>query len=280
MTKIYYFLCLVVFFLVAQQPVLALEIITPIQVEIVESPAQKSIHLQNTYGTSNYYKCYESNHCGNVSSAPGAQSSCLSLIELCLIEMQRQEKVIEAITDGFSNSAVQCPAKTVNQNGICVCDKAKGYVSQNGGCYLPIAGIVPQKSNDQVCQDSYGSNSNWKGTKSSSGGLNCGCNNGYQYNKELNQCAVMENVIAPQSEPIKNAPTAVKPLSDNSSISNLVIVATTTRQATGSPERPLESVNATTDTNSQVSIKSVLKDIVRQGLLPWIFISISQWFQR
>lgn len=51
-----------------------------------------------------------------------------------------------------------------------------------------IAPTTPTKSNDQICQDSYGLNSGWDGTRGSNGGLNCVCNNGYAWNTQRTGC--------------------------------------------------------------------------------------------
>lgn len=57
---------------------------------------------------------------------------------------------------------------------------------------------VPVKTNDQVCQDSFGSNSNWDGTKTSDGQLNCACKIGFTWNAERTSCVF---VPAPSSAP-------------------------------------------------------------------------------
>ena len=48
----------------------------------------------------------------------------------------------------------------------------------------------PIKTNNQICQDSYGLNSYWDGTKDSNGNLNCGCNAGYGWNITRTVCVI------------------------------------------------------------------------------------------
>lgn len=55
--------------------------------------------------------------------------------------------------------------------------------------------IVTPKSNDQICQSSFGSNSNWGGTKNDKGGLTCDCNTGYQWNEQRTSCVLNYNKI-------------------------------------------------------------------------------------
>ena len=80
---------------------------------------------------------------------------------------------------------------TSGSNGGLNCDCKSGYTWNEQRTNCDIAPIVPIKTNDQSCQDSYGSNSNWSGTKSSTGGLNCGCKSGYQWNQERTQCIIV-----------------------------------------------------------------------------------------
>lgn len=51
------------------------------------------------------------------------------------------------------------------------------------------------KSNDQICQDKYGLNNVWNGTKNNQGGLNCGCKEGYQWNEQGTSCVLDYNKI-------------------------------------------------------------------------------------
>lgn len=48
--------------------------------------------------------------------------------------------------------------------------------------------VVPSKTNDQQCQDSFGSNSSFTGQKKTDGGLICGCESGYDWNNNQTSC--------------------------------------------------------------------------------------------
>jgi hypothetical protein len=69
------------------------------------------------------------------------------------------------------------------QSGKAVCGCGSGYTwnSDRTAC-------VVQESNDQICQDKYGANSDWDGTTNSQGGLNCGCQSGYIWNSDQTAC--------------------------------------------------------------------------------------------
>jgi hypothetical protein len=70
---------------------------------------------------------------------------------------------------------------TKNSAGGLNCGCKGGYVSSGNGQVCVVVPVVPVKTNDQICQDSYGSNSNWAGTKNGEGKINCGCQTGYVY---------------------------------------------------------------------------------------------------
>ena len=48
--------------------------------------------------------------------------------------------------------------------------------------------IVKTKTNEQICQDKYGSNSIWSGTTNSKGGAICDCISGYEFNSSGTEC--------------------------------------------------------------------------------------------
>jgi len=48
------------------------------------------------------------------------------------------------------------------------------------------------KTNDQKCEDSWGSNSSYTGQKNTNGGLICGCKNGYGWNGTQTSCVVIQ----------------------------------------------------------------------------------------
>ena len=61
------------------------------------------------------------------------------------------------------------------------------YSSPNAPAIKPV--VLP-KTNNQICQSSFGVNSNWDGTKDSNGKLNCGCKTGYLWNDQAKSCVV------------------------------------------------------------------------------------------
>jgi hypothetical protein len=48
--------------------------------------------------------------------------------------------------------------------------------------------VIPAKTNEQVCQDDFGVNSSWDGTKTTDGRLNCACKIGYSLNDQRTSC--------------------------------------------------------------------------------------------
>jgi len=49
--------------------------------------------------------------------------------------------------------------------------------------------VFKTRTNEQICQDAYGSNSVWSGTTNSKGGAICGCASGYEFNtSETRMC--------------------------------------------------------------------------------------------
>ena len=85
--------------------------------------------------------------------------------------------------------------------------------------------VVPQKTNDQICQKNYGLNSNWDGTKTNDGRLQCSCQSGYQWNQGQSSCVVMPKPkITPESSVMKkdskSSERTNQQSSLNSSISN------------------------------------------------------------
>jgi len=66
---------------------------------------------------------------------------------------------------------------------MCQCNVGYQPNSTNDGCVL-----APVKSNTQVCQDSFGINVDWDGTKAANGDLNCNCKTGYIWNSGRTAC--------------------------------------------------------------------------------------------
>jgi hypothetical protein len=84
---------------------------------------------------------------------------------------------------------------------MCQCDTGYQPNATNDGCKL-----APVKSNTQVCQDSFGINVDWDGTKAANGDLNCNCKTGYVWNTGRTAC--MLPPPTPTPDPI--VPTAPK----------------------------------------------------------------------
>ena len=90
-------------------------------------------------------------------------------------------------------------------DGHRVCDCKTGYVwnDQKTGCIIaplvPVKTIAPIKSNDQICSDEYGLNSNWDGTKTDDGKINCGCKNGYLWDEQRTICIKKQEKQTPSS---------------------------------------------------------------------------------
>ena len=116
--------------------------------------------------------------------------------------------------DGYvqSSSGTSCQIKqnqTKQKGALCngnywnACPVGDNFVCPSIGsayCETP-------KTNDQTCQDSYGTNSNWDGTKNDQGGLNCGCKTSYQWDQEQTQCISIPKTETATSL-ISNAPVS------------------------------------------------------------------------
>lgn len=74
--------------------------------------------------------------------------------------------------------AVHSTCVADDPNNAWVCDE--GYVESGNYCVVS-APVVPQKTNDEICQDKYGWNTYWDGTY-------CQCNNNYIWNKTNTAC--------------------------------------------------------------------------------------------
>ena len=75
----------------------------------------------------------------------------------------------------------------INKNGgIGGCGCKPGYQFEYGNYGQCVAMLI--KSNDQICQNNYGLDSNWNGTKNDTGGLICDCKTGYEWNQERTAC--------------------------------------------------------------------------------------------
>lgn len=71
--------------------------------------------------------------------------------------------------------------------GYCDCPSGYAFNEARTRCDL-----LPAKTNDQVCQDSFGSNSGWDGTKTRDDRLNCSCRSGFEWNEQRTSCVVAQ----------------------------------------------------------------------------------------
>lgn len=81
----------------------------------------------------------------------------------------------------------------LSNNGKAICGCKQGYVANSNGtnsCIISTPMPTPTKTNDQICQDSFGLNVGWDGSKNSAGGLICDCKTGYVWNDERTACII------------------------------------------------------------------------------------------
>ncbi len=86
----------------------------------------------------------------------------------------------------YTGSTYSCPINShtsSTDSTKCQCDSGYQISSTKDACVS-----VPTKTNNQVCADKYRVNSNWDGTKTADGLLNCGCETGSQWNPEKTAC--------------------------------------------------------------------------------------------
>lgn len=237
----------------------------------------------------------------------------------------------------------------IGDNGRIICDCKIGYIwnTQRTGCV--IKPIAPLKTNDQICNDSYGINSNWDGTITDDGKISCNCKAGYKWNQEMTQCTKVDNNMASIVNTVKENPSipAVDPniVKDLSSSSNVELIGvlripgvlrecpnTSCKIIRYYTETASVAIITTDDSNEWYRVKArnddgefligwmsqslftedfreklkkdnsqqqileassldnvvkdkklkqgVFRDIMKQGLLPWLFKSINQWFKK
>jgi len=90
---------------------------------------------------------------------------------------------------------------------MCQCDAGYQPNATKDGCSLS-----PIKSNTQVCQDSFGINVDWDGTKATNGDLNCNCKTDYVWNSGRTACILPPTIPTPTTSvtPEISTPTAPK----------------------------------------------------------------------
>jgi len=79
----------------------------------------------------------------------------------------------------------------------CLCNTGYQTNLAKNGCV-----VIPAKTNEQICKDSYGLNSSWDGTKSIDGKINCNCAVGYAWNVKKTGCVLPPAVPAKTNEQI------------------------------------------------------------------------------
>ncbi len=185
----------------------------------------------------------------------------------------------QVCSDAYGTNSNWDGIKTNDGKISCGCKSGYVWNAQRTNCI--VAPAVPTKTNDQICQDNYGSNSNWDGTKSNAGGLNCGCKTGYQWNQGKTQCVKIDSI----GNTVKKNPSAVvKPSVSNPVISNPAVIASTTTVDTTNTEQAIRIKNTQSQpeaiTNKQPSKQSVFKNIKDQVFFPWLFNSVRHWFRK
>ncbi|GEM_PF-2373607 len=112
-------------------------------------------------------------------------------------------------SSGYSQQDIEdllksfCPANShtsATDSTICQCDAGYQPNATKDGCSL-----APIKSNIQVCQDGFGVNVDWDGTKAANGDLNCNCKAGYIWNAGRSACILPPAIPTP---PKISTPTA------------------------------------------------------------------------
>lgn len=86
----------------------------------------------------------------------------------------------------YPTSSNNCPInshESTSDSAKCECDIGFQTNLAMNACVA-----IPIKTNDQACQDSYGLNSKWEGTKTSDNLLNCACQIGYDWNTSRTSC--------------------------------------------------------------------------------------------
>jgi S1-C subfamily serine protease len=67
---------------------------------------------------------------------------------------------------------------------VCGCDTGYKWNSAQTACV-----VIPEETNDQKCQDQYGTYSDWSGQTDSNGRPTCDCQTGYSWDGSGNECA-------------------------------------------------------------------------------------------
>ncbi len=187
----------------------------PINVQISQDPyeqkRQENLSLESQlkaqYGYNIYISC-KASVCGSYDYGDSyAVGSCLAQLEswlgmgYCQAQREQTIKNIQTVTpiapvktnDQICQGSFGSSSKwdgTKNNAGGLNCNCQTGYIWNGQRTSCVIAPIAPVKTNDQVCQSSFGSSSNWDGTKNNAGELNCSCKTGFVWNEQKNVCII------------------------------------------------------------------------------------------
>ncbi|OGG53828.1 hypothetical protein A2851_01390 [Candidatus Kaiserbacteria bacterium RIFCSPHIGHO2_01_FULL_53_29] len=102
-----------------------------------------------------------------------------------------------------------------SQNAL-ICDCLSGYVWNSNKTACVFVQLVLPKTNNQLCQDSYGKHSVWHGTMNAEGGAVCDCATGYKWNDGQAACiAIPKAPVAPVVQPpVDQSPDKDKIIAD------------------------------------------------------------------
>lgn len=147
---------------------------------------QQENNLKSTYGLSNFYSC-SSDRSSQDLSDPHSMTQYLNTVKYCL--------ELKSINGSNTRQSTFLRDQQAKQSGtLCngqywnACSGGKNFVCPSAGdayCEVP-------KTNDQMCREGYGVNSNWDGvTKYKDGAPVCGCKDGYSWNDQRTSCIVV-----------------------------------------------------------------------------------------
>lgn len=184
-----------------------------------EQNSNKASSLSSTFGYTNYFSCYSQLCIGKDLSDPWTETLCLSSVEICLLSRKCQEHATYqggscscdsgyfgrdnkcmtgteiCILDGGAHRVYLGSVNEITHMLSCGCES--GYEWINSRCV-----IKATKTNDQICSDAYGINSNWDGTTTKEGKINCGCKSGYIWNTQQASCIIKQVVVVKTNDQI------------------------------------------------------------------------------
>jgi hypothetical protein len=109
-----------------------------------------------------------------------------------LMRMVNKKNCVDYLIKYMGDHPINTQTQTQTPSGTLCNGKYWNPCPTGTTFYCPPTGDAqckqPTKSNDQVCQDSFGLNANWNGTKNNNGDLNCGCTQGFTWNSNNTAC--------------------------------------------------------------------------------------------